>query len=270
MNLLKYCLNCRQEKEYLNKCDEIKVDFKDIEYIPQLIEEYPQAIIILNVTKKLEDLDINLVQKIEQFSSLYKERFICCLKYIEDAEFFLYKRIKYYYGFPVSTYSDLNSLITLKVCYIKLEAPLFFDLNQIKNITEIPIRATANIAIDNYFPYKNPNHGCWIRPEDINLYENYIETIEFENVDLKKESALFRVYKEEKEWIGFLTFLFENFPNDKACNDLIMPEVAKRRIKCKQKCEIDKVCNLCDIAISLSCERDNLIKLKETMNEEKE
>ena len=44
---MKYCLNSRQNKEYLDKADEIKVEYRDRDFIFELCEKYPEKTIIL-------------------------------------------------------------------------------------------------------------------------------------------------------------------------------------------------------------------------------
>lgn len=44
---MKFCLSARQSKQYLEKADEIKVDFRDRNIIPDLATDYPDKTIIL-------------------------------------------------------------------------------------------------------------------------------------------------------------------------------------------------------------------------------
>jgi hypothetical protein len=51
----------------------------------------------------------------------------------------------------------------------------------------IKLRVVPNISYYAFIPRDNGVCGSWIRPEDLELYEPYIETIEFEDCDIKKE-----------------------------------------------------------------------------------
>lgn len=44
---MKFCLRSRQDKQYLEKADEIRVDFRDRNIIPDLAMDYPDKTIIL-------------------------------------------------------------------------------------------------------------------------------------------------------------------------------------------------------------------------------
>ena len=46
---MKYCLSSRQSAEYLQKADEIKVLYRDIEQIYDLMDKYENKNIILNI-----------------------------------------------------------------------------------------------------------------------------------------------------------------------------------------------------------------------------
>ena len=116
---------------------------------------------------------------------------------MEDAEICKDLGIKFYCGFPITTYHELRWWIARGVEYVRLGAPLFFDLpNVVRIIGKTPIRAVANVAWYDSDPCDDPKVGTWIRPEDVKLYENYISVIEFEDCDNKKEQALYRIYAE--------------------------------------------------------------------------
>lgn len=52
------------------------------------------------------------------------------------------------------------------------------------------------MAFDNdMFFFENGIKGTYIRPEDIEYYEEYINTICFYNEGLKQEETLFDIYK---------------------------------------------------------------------------
>ena len=44
-----------------------------------------------------------------------------------------------------------------------------------------------NVAYYAFIPREDGVCGSWIRPEDLNLYEPFIDVIEFEDCDVKKE-----------------------------------------------------------------------------------
>ena len=59
---MKFCLSARQNDAYLEKADEIKVDFRDRNVIPELADKYPGKTIILvqYIGDELNGDDLNL------------------------------------------------------------------------------------------------------------------------------------------------------------------------------------------------------------------
>ena len=239
---MKYCLSSRQNREYLLKADEIKVKYKDKNVIFDLTQKYPKATIILETPF---DPTISLDwDEMKRLNILAHENFILCLANLRDVEKCKENNIKFYFGLPISSFYELQSLKNLGVCYFRLAPPAFFELDKVKNLG-VPVRAVPNLAYDNYFPHENGICGSWIRPEDTELYSDYIETYEFEGVELNQERALWDIYN-RGEWKGNLNHIFINF-NFPADNTAIpQNSIAIRRLTCGQKCQSGSNCNLCE------------------------
>lgn len=244
---MKICLSSRQQKEYLKQADEIKVELRDMNSIFDLIEEYPNATIILEDELNAE---LNWFELI-QFNILSKNKFILCTFNIKNALKAKEHGINFYLKWLINDYEMLETVTNLGVCYIRLAGNLFFDLENIKKFNLTPIRAVPNVAFEDELPRDNGVMGTWIRPEDIDLYANYIETIEFTKSDLAQERALFRIYKDNKQWGGELGLLVKDL-NHEGVNRLILPEIAEKRIRCKQKCKSGGACRYCYHALKLA------------------
>ena len=139
-----------------------------------------------------------------------------------------------------------------------LNAPLSFSLNKVKTITNIPIRMCPNLAYDAYIPRKNGIYGTWVRPEDINVYEAYVDTFEFIVDELGKESTLLHIYKDNGNWPGNLNLLLTNF-NVNVDNRAIPEEIGQYRANCGQRCMgPTSTCHFCETAMNFS----NAIRVK--------
>ena len=80
---MKFCLSARQSKQYLEKADEIKVDFRDRNIIPDLAIDYPDKTIIL-VQYPGDELNGD---DLSTWKILTKDHLIVCLSnlaYIKD------------------------------------------------------------------------------------------------------------------------------------------------------------------------------------------
>lgn len=245
---MKYCLSSRQKYEYLKKADSIKVAFRDRYITPDLFEKYPNAEVVITIHREKDEKF--KWDEIRQWNILSRGKLVLCLQSLVDAEECKKLNVPFYWGYPVSTYYDLRTLKELGVAYVRLDAPLFFEMDEVKKFG-IPVRAVPNVACLGEIPTKNGIYGTWIRPEDIDFYEEYIACVEFEDCDMKKESVLYRIYAEQKIWNGPLTMLISNF-NYPAENHLISQEVTKIRLNCGQKCQKTGRCHICERALRLA------------------
>lgn len=238
---MKYSLSSRQTSEYLKKCDEIRVMYNDRNIIFDCIEKYPDKQI--NLTKYYihkEDIDWN---EITTFNTLTKGNFIFGVSFIDDLAECKKRNIKCYYLEPIRTFRELRGLKTLNVAYAIIDAPLFFQMDKVKKIG-VPIRVTANLAMRELLPYADGVPGPWIRPEDVALYEDYIDIIEFGRTTLEEERALYRIYAEQHKWPGELGMIIKDL-NHTGINRMIPTTMTERRLNCGQKCQESDTCHLC-------------------------
>lgn len=259
---MKWCLSSRQTNEYLSKADEIKVQYRDHKSIFDLREKYKNATIILNMPFDKETV-VNW-NEISTYNVYTEHNFILCLTNIADIEKCKEHNIKFYLGFPVSSYYELNQLKKLGVCYVRLSGSLAFSLDRVVKIG-IPIRAVPNIANEIAWPGEDGVCGSWIRPEDMESYSRYIAAVEFEDCDQKKEQALYRIYAEQKNWPGKINMLISNL-HTTAINRLIIPDFGLTRQSCRQKCQEDSNCRYCQHCLEMANEeyvRELQTQLKE-------
>lgn len=242
---MKYCLSSRQSKAYLEKADEIFVKAQDYRQISDLFIDYPDKTIILEL--KNEDFeDDKIIKTIEQYAEI-SSNFCCCIYKLSYANWFKDKNIKFYYGYPVNSYYDVWGLIDLGVEYIKIFAPLTFDIDNLKTF-KTKFRMIPNVAYDAYIPRNNGICGQWVRPEDTKWYEEGIYVFEFEDADLEKERTLYRIYAENQEWKGNLNLLITNL-NINADNRGFPDELGEIRSNCRQKCaQTLHSCHYCETA----------------------
>lgn len=244
---MKYCLSSKQEFSYLLKADEIKVDYQDSYHMLDLVEQYPEATFIIMCYSDLK-VDFN---EVEVWQTLSKNRVILCLSSMNDVIECKNREIPFYFGYPVKTYYELNALAKLGVSYVRLAEPLFFDMDKVKSVG-VPVRAIPNIAYVDGLPREDGVCGGWMRPEDVDMYAEYVDVLEFEDADdLKKEQALFRIYAEQKKWPGDLNLLITNL-DYKVTNRLIDPTAMKKRLNCRQVCQSGGACRTCYRAFSLA------------------
>lgn len=241
---MKYCLSGRQPDMILDKADEIKIELRDFKAIPEYIEKFSNKTLILEFTNEIPE-DFNW-DEIKAYNELMEGNLICALSDLSLIKECFSNQIKFYYKYPVTSFFELEGLKKLGVCYILIGTPLMFDLQTVASY-KIPLRAIPNLAYEPYIKHEDGIIGGWIRPEDGDIYGEYIDTFEFyAPKNLTKEKSLFHVYAEAKQWNGNLRFLIDNLDYDFNNKFLYDEEnFAKRRMFCQQKCLKTKTCHYC-------------------------
>lgn len=246
--MLKVCLSDRHSIEYLNShADEIRVPYRDKDYIPDLMYK-TKAAIVFELPRGV-DIDFDQIKK---YVDIYKDRIIFCLFNTVLIDSLNAIGAKWFINFAVESFMDLQALAKLEPACVFLGPELFFNLPTVKDIG-VPIRVVPNVATTSYLSTDSDGvHGLWVRPEDLEEYANYIDAIEFVSSDLTQEQALYRIYIEDKAWPGELSDLIKNF-HYPALNRMIDPQLSRRRINCGQRCEKAKdACHLCYLMCDLA------------------
>lgn len=220
--------------------------YVDKDRIIDYIEALPTKTIILEVPKEIEQLNWQLFKTYSE-----KINFILCLANLQLVEECQKHNIKYYWGYPINSYYELEGMLKLNPSYLLLGAPLCFDLENIRKRTNIPIRLVPNVAYDAYIPREDGICGQWVRPEDVKYYEPYVEVFEFDTNELQREAVLLHVYKDNENWPGNLNLLITNL-NWNIDNRNISPEVGPTRLNCKQRCMSHGSCHVCPAAFKYS------------------
>lgn len=240
---MKYSVSSRQQPEYLQKCDEIKVMWNDRNIIFDLTEKYPGKTINLCrylIHSNEDDIDWSEIKK---FKTLARDNFVFGLTYIDEMIACKTHDIAFYYLEPIRSFRELQGLKLFGAKWAFIDAPLFFQMDKVRAVG-LPVRVTANISIREAFPYVDGVPGPWIRPEDVEAYEPYVDTIEFSRVNLDQERALFRIYAEQKKWPGELGLIVQDI-NYLGTNRMIPPDLVEKRLNCGQKCMENGNCRLC-------------------------
>lgn len=133
---------------------------------------------------------------------------------------------------------------------LRIGAPLTHNLKKVKELN-MTIMVGLNNAQDDSISLPSNPKGAWFRPEDYELWSNYIDIGIFVFNSLQQERGFFRVYAEDHEWKGELKDLIFGL-NYAGKNTLIPPTLAERRLECRQICYENHTCALCDHTLQLA------------------
>ena len=227
---MKFCLSSNQVKEYLTKCDEIFVNWKNRESLFEMAHDYPDKSFVLSI----EDIKPEDWQRIEQYNKALKNRFKLCISIMDDMIQAQKRDISFFPKTPINTYEMLHSVIALGAKEVRVCGELGHDIDNLKDfpitLRIMPNKAIVPLAITALF-------GTWVRPEDIHIFpEGTI--IEFDEQPVRREQALFRIYSQREQWNGDLNLLVDDADGsmDNLLSKLFPDNFQERRNNCRLQC----------------------------------
>lgn len=180
----------------------------------------------------------------------YNEMFSTLVQAFKD------NKITFFLNYLPQTIAEVDALVKYGVSDVYIANYLGFNLTDIRRIAEnVNIRVYPNVAqnppiCDLIDESDNSIKAFFIRPEDLEVYEDYVDIIEFYGA-IDKQDVLMDIYK-DGYWMGSLNELILDFKEDINCMNL-MPDFGFYRLACGHRCDLEK-CNYCDISKSLAAE----------------
>lgn len=246
---MKKCLVWFRNSRYDMKAEEIIIEFAETNKWQEFIDKHSHQTVIVAI-KSITELDYVLSQVADCRNIVFlldhtmKELTTIVQKCIKN-------NIHYFYDIIVKDWETLNTLLCNNVYSIYISGDLGFDLPTVRKVAD---RINPNIDIRAILNSASTIYSFFIRPEDIDKYEEYIDTAEvyFPRDNPVIQDSLFNVYFEQKKWTKNISYLLQSsgefdFPN-KYIDDLF----AAQRIKCGHKCKKGSDCNICGQIYELS------------------
>lgn len=257
---VRFCRNLPKKKKDRKELDsclvrEIIVPWRSRRKLPDFIATYPKIIFTIDCPHNpLNENDRNLLR---EYSKTVPLRF----RTPHDAEIFFKnnKRIpnKFYCMAPALNIKDIERYIEMGVSSVSVMGPLILShdiLLSFANKVELRVCPILSAA--------DKINSCFIRPEDIDLYEDVFKTIDFSYVnDSIKEKTLTKIYF-NGEWFFDLEMLGSHMPRVNNC--LIYNGFGQRRLNCEQKCVTQKEnCQFCNRVLSIANKCKNILEDKD-------
>ena len=251
---MNFCISVRHQDQVRKKADELMIDYIDINILYDLIEQYPKKKYVVRIPRGEE---INW-QELKIFST--KCKLVLAIEDLHMAKECKKRLLDFFWAYPITSYYELQGVLKLGVKEVLLGAPLYFDLTM-KELKDVKVRLVANLCYEDYIPRADGIQGTYVRPEDVDRYEEYVDTLEFRTDGLTQEATLLDIYK-RREWGGNLNILLTNLGCD-VDNRAIPDEFAPARIQCRQNCMRTGTCHFCETAIKFS---KTLVKNKKDLS----
>lgn len=170
--------------------------------------------------------------------------------------------LPYYFQKIIIDIDEFHYFLNSNVTDIVIGGNLGFYVKFLSNFAKeksISLRAIVNVCQTN--SVVGSFKGFFIRPEDIDIYANYIDTFDFDDSKSPIET-LYEIYTRDKKWYGKLNELIMNYKGEEDSR-YILPTFAEIRCGCKRRCLYDynHICKICDRLADLgkTLEEEHLI-----------
>ena len=256
---MKYCMNYNQKTEHmkcLTEADEWTIEYNSRDTtLLEFLEIHKDIRINLHITEKV---DITFLEDLaKKFPNLYFELSINFLDDIVEKK----PKFNYFFDILVNNWDTFIGLIYKGITDIYIVENMGFELDKIAEMAHkenISIRTFPNVAQSAWKGIVSLKK-FFIRPEDVEVYEPYVDTFEFFGDDSRLETY-YKIYAKDKKWFGLLKELIIDFNSD-IDNKYVIPRFAEKRISCGKKCFKGGKCSRCNRIqeLSESLEKSKLI-----------
>lgn len=246
---MKYSISYNTDIKLRKQADEVRVPLNKLGYLYDFIKENPDKryVIILNTSYSFD----NLNKQLNYIKAVVGDNYTIECDQIYELHQLNEHGYNCYFKFAVADWESFDNLLANNVTDIYIDGPIGFDMDTLKKVKEkynINIRVRPNSSANAFFAMSINNavraNSFFIRPEDMYLYEEYIDIIAFDKEDSTlKEEVLFKVYKQKQYTSNISELVHWITPDIK--NPSIHPEFGENRINCKQKCKSGGRCRFC-------------------------
>ena len=262
---MKYCINYSNKSHIIDKVDEILIRYdknKILELFTQFIPAHLNQRVIIQL---IEENNIDtIVNNLKKIISIYNEnkdiKFDIQLpfynqKFIEELKD---TNLKYFFKVAANSWDKFTGLISQNVSDIYITDELAFELDKVAEIAHknnIKVRIYPNVAQSRWDKLSDILK-FFIRPEDIEIYEPYIDVCEFYGDKAQQIDTYYKIYQDDKKWFGDLQEIIIGL-DSKIDSRYIIPRFAEKRIKCGKDCLKGGKCEMCKRILDLSEQLEN-------------
>lgn len=248
---MKYCIDYYKGFKNLEKADEFTIKYtKKNDVLIDFLENFKDKRINLAIEERLSESELKLLKTIcDSYSNLFLKFESYDYDYVEVIT---ESGVPFFFGNRVNNWDEFIGLIDLAVTDIYIVEDLAFELDKVSKIAHaegVRIRTYPNVAQSSWKDSLDIKK-FWIRPEDINFYEQYVDVCEFFG-SIEQLPTLLKIYKEDKKWFGLLNEIIIGLktPLD---SRFTHTDFAEKRVRCGKSCQKGGKCRICDRIVELS------------------
>ena len=231
---MRYCVPYSSRFRYLKEVDEVILPYIGIATKDGFVAH------VTNIFSKKQRIIVDL-NSINEINDSYIEKILPAIKYliaegwnisilIKQGQEEGIENVPYFFANYPRNLEEVEAQIMAGATDIYVTESLGFymkDLKAIKDKFGIQLRVIPNIAqcVPTARPYMSPMKKFWIRPEDTEIYEDYIDVFELMGgEDNSRLSVIYEVYKQQ-QWLGTLNDIILDFGKR---DILIIPNTGSR------------------------------------------
>ena len=259
--IVNYALEFNRHSKHLNDIDEIiaKYEGNEGEFRDFFAKHENQKITISAPTYITPEFMAEILELKKEKYNFSIRTFI--LPSTEQRDILKQAGIPYYSVIFIKDWDDFYYHIHCGVSEVYISGPLGFELEAVSAIAKknnVKIRVIPNIAQG--YEGMPALKKFFIRPEDIELYSQYIDTFELRGPHDKMDT-IYEVYRKGR-WFGNIRELIMEF-NENFDSKYIIGYFGKKRINCGKKCLKGNRCRTCEVIDSLAqtLEKNNYVIL---------
>lgn len=257
---MKYCVPYFKYFDYMEEVDEMIVPFhkedigflKNLTSMPQLTDNKTIIIEIQDVEDFYSGEYIGIFKELkEKYSDVIKFKLLLGLFDVKQVDFYRQMKeheIEFFFTDLVRSWDTLYGLIDIGVSDVYIVEEFGFSLSKIGAVAhenQISIRVFGNIAQSSW-PGEHSLKSFFIRPEDVHIYENCVDVIQFVAETRVNYETLYKIYAVQKYWFGPLKDLITGLDSD-VDNKTIIPDLfGVPRLGCEKKCLSKRNCKICE------------------------
>lgn len=248
---MNYCIDYKSNFKYLKEIDELNIFFrKQDTSLPEFINRYKDKRINISINDDIDNEGIKMLDAVvEQYSDVeivlainnYRNKNL--IEAIRDSGV----EHRLFFKQFVDNWDILNGLAELNPTDMYIVNDLCFNIKDVGNYLHkkgIKVRTFPNVAQSKWGGNKNTLRTFFIRPEDVILYEKYVDTFEFFGKPNSIETY-YKIYNIDKQWFGKLNEIILGLDSD-IDSRYLLPSFAFYRLNCGKRCGKGYHCDMCD------------------------